>query len=69
LIAQKYLESINEVAKNAQKVVFMPFEASGVMSSLGSMRELLELGTSKPSPRTNMLDGNMVRGPNGGGRG
>jgi regulator of protease activity HflC (stomatin/prohibitin superfamily) len=71
LIAQKYLESINEVAKNAQKVVFMPFEASGVMSSLGSMRELLEIGTSvsKPNPRTNMLDGNMVRGPNGGSRG
>src|SRR5204862_952068 len=39
LIAQKYLESMNEIAKNAQKVVFLPYEASGVMSALGSMKE------------------------------
>jgi regulator of protease activity HflC (stomatin/prohibitin superfamily) len=42
LIAQRYLESIIQVAGNAQKVVFLPYEASGVMSTLGSMKELFD---------------------------
>jgi regulator of protease activity HflC (stomatin/prohibitin superfamily) len=41
LIAQRYLESLNQIAANANKLVFLPFEASGVMSSLGGIRELL----------------------------
>ncbi len=40
LIAKSYLESLTKIAGDAQKVVFMPFEASGVMASVGSIREL-----------------------------
>ncbi len=42
LIAQRYLESLSQIATNAQKLVFLPYEASGVMASLGGMRELLQ---------------------------
>ena len=41
LIAQKYLEALTSIAAGAQKVVFLPFEASGVMGSLGALKELL----------------------------
>ena len=41
LIAQKYLESLSSIAAGAQKVVFLPYEASGVMGSLGGLKELL----------------------------
>lgn len=40
LIAKSYLESIASVATGAQKLVFMPYEASAALSSIGSMREL-----------------------------
>lgn len=46
LIAQRYLESLTQMAANSQKVVFLPFEASGVMSALGGMRELFAGGGS-----------------------
>ena len=42
LIAQKYLEALAAIAGNAQKLVFLPYEASGVMSSLGGIKELLQ---------------------------
>ncbi len=42
LIAQKYLESLNQIAKNADKTVFLPYEATGVMGALGGMKELLK---------------------------
>src|SRR5882762_2761275 len=42
LIAQRYLESLTNIATGAHKVVFMPYEASGVMASLGGIRELLQ---------------------------
>ncbi len=51
LIAQRYLESLTQIAANAQKVVFLPFEASGVMASLGGMKELFA-ATDKPLPTT-----------------
>ena len=41
LIAQKYLETLTSIAGGAQKVVFLPYEASGVMGSLGGLKELL----------------------------
>jgi regulator of protease activity HflC (stomatin/prohibitin superfamily) len=47
LIAQRYLESLTSIAVNAQKLVFLPYEASGIMSSLGGIRELLN---SQPAP-------------------
>ena len=42
LIAQRYLESLSGIAAGANKLVFMPFEASGTLASLGGIRELLE---------------------------
>jgi regulator of protease activity HflC (stomatin/prohibitin superfamily) len=40
LIAQRYLDSLIQIAKDADKTVFLPYEASGVMGSLGAMKEL-----------------------------
>jgi regulator of protease activity HflC (stomatin/prohibitin superfamily) len=42
LIAQRYLESLTQIAAGAQKIVFLPFEAAGVMGSIGSMKELFD---------------------------
>jgi regulator of protease activity HflC (stomatin/prohibitin superfamily) len=41
LIAQKYLEALGQISNNAQKIVFLPYETSGIMASLGGIRELL----------------------------
>ncbi|MFN7914131.1 MAG: SPFH domain-containing protein [Vicinamibacterales bacterium] len=41
LIAQRYLESLNSIAAGADKLVFMPYEASGALASLGGIKELL----------------------------
>ena len=37
----KYLESLRDIANGAQKVVFLPYEASSVMGSLGGIKEML----------------------------
>jgi regulator of protease activity HflC (stomatin/prohibitin superfamily) len=42
LIAQKYLESLGQISTGAQKLVFLPYEAAGIMGSVGSIRELFE---------------------------
>lgn len=42
LIAQRYLESLGVIANNATKIVFMPYEASGALASLGGIKELLQ---------------------------
>jgi regulator of protease activity HflC (stomatin/prohibitin superfamily) len=42
LIAQRYLESLTVVAAGADKVVFMPYEATAALASLGGIRELLQ---------------------------
>jgi regulator of protease activity HflC (stomatin/prohibitin superfamily) len=41
LIAQKYLESLSAIAADADKLVFLPYEAAGVMASLGGLKELV----------------------------
>ena len=41
LIAMKYLESLEKIADGQATKVFLPFEASGVLGSLGSMSEVL----------------------------
>jgi regulator of protease activity HflC (stomatin/prohibitin superfamily) len=44
LIAVKYIETLEEVLRDGgagSKTVFMPYEASGLMSSVGGMKELL----------------------------
>ena len=40
LIAMKYLESLEKIADGQATKVFLPIEASGVLGSLGSMREI-----------------------------
>ena len=42
LIAQRYLESLISIATDADKLVFLPYEASGIMASLGGIKELLK---------------------------
>ncbi len=42
LIAQKYLESMVKLGEGSEKMVFMPYEASGVMSSLGMLKEMFK---------------------------
>lgn len=51
LIAQKYLESMGQIASNAQKIVFLPYEGSGVMSTLAGMKELFDNTGRPPGPR------------------
>ena len=41
MIAQKYLESLSSIAAGAQKIVFLPYEASGILASLGGIKELV----------------------------
>ena len=40
LIAIRYVDAIKDMAAHGNKTVFMPFEASGVMGSLGAMKDL-----------------------------
>ncbi|MBI4501436.1 MAG: SPFH/Band 7/PHB domain protein [Gemmatimonadetes bacterium] len=56
LIAIRYLEALKEmVSGQNNKVIYMPYEASAVLSSLGGIREMLALGntgdSNKPAPR------------------
>lgn len=42
LIAVKYLESMREMTRGAgNKTIFLPYEATGILSSLGGIKELL----------------------------
>jgi regulator of protease activity HflC (stomatin/prohibitin superfamily) len=50
LIAQKYLEALSAIASGADKLVFMPYEASGVLASLGGIKEMLQMIPSPPLP-------------------
>lgn len=43
LIAQRYMEALNTIATDADKLVFLPYEATAVMASLGGMKELLNV--------------------------
>lgn len=48
LIAVKYIEALKEMtAGTNNKVVFMPFEATGILSAVGGIRELLKENTTK----------------------
>ena len=45
LIAQKYLETLQEMTSGKDnKTVYLPYEATGVLSSLGGIKELLSGG-------------------------
>src|SRR6478672_5304006 len=43
LIAKGYLESLTAIAANAQKTVFLPYEASAAMGAIGGIKELLNI--------------------------
>ena len=46
LIAMKYIETLEKIMdgqSGQQKVVFMPYEASGLMGSVGGIKELLDV--------------------------
>lgn len=43
LIAQKYIQMMEELAKNKnQKTVYLPFEATGVMGSIGGIKDMFK---------------------------
>ncbi|MCB9164292.1 MAG: SPFH/Band 7/PHB domain protein [Flavobacteriales bacterium] len=45
LIAMKYLETLKEMTSGQNnKVIYMPYEATGVLSSVGGIKEMLEAG-------------------------
>ena len=47
LIAIKYIDTLEQILREGaagQKTVFMPYEASGLMSSVGGLKELLDAG-------------------------
>jgi regulator of protease activity HflC (stomatin/prohibitin superfamily) len=49
LIAIRYIETLKEmVSGQNNKVVYMPYEATAVLSSLGGIREMLQLPDKKP---------------------
>lgn len=45
LIAQKYISMMEELAHNDQtKTVYLPFEATGVLGSIGGIKEMFKNG-------------------------
>ncbi len=54
LVALKYMESLKDVTSgNNTKTVFMPYEASGVLGSLGSLKELFGESGTDNKPKAN----------------
>jgi len=49
LIAMKYIQALEQMVADGQgnRTVFMPYEASGVLSSLGGIREMLDATKGK----------------------
>ena len=41
LIALKYLEAFSTLGENSERTIFLPYEATGILSALGGLRELL----------------------------
>lgn len=47
LVAMKYLETLKEMTSGqGNKVIYIPYEASGVLSSLGGIKDMLEVNKS-----------------------
>jgi regulator of protease activity HflC (stomatin/prohibitin superfamily) len=51
LIALKYLESLEKISDGQATKIFLPFEASGILGSLGGIRELLRGEEASPAKR------------------
>jgi regulator of protease activity HflC (stomatin/prohibitin superfamily) len=41
MIAMKYMDALREISRGADKTVFVPYEATGVLGSLGGIKEML----------------------------
>lgn len=49
LMASKYMETLKEMTSGRDnKVVYIPFEATGVLGALGGMKELFDRVPPKP---------------------
>ena len=51
LIALKYLESLEKISAGQATKIFLPFEASGILGSLGGIREMLRSEEAAPAKR------------------
>jgi regulator of protease activity HflC (stomatin/prohibitin superfamily) len=51
LIALKYLESLEKISAGQATKIFLPFEASGILGSLGGIREMLRSEETVPAKR------------------
>ena len=56
LIALKYLESLEKISAGQATKVFLPFEASGILSSLGGIREMLRAEDTAPEKVPSLRD-------------
>jgi regulator of protease activity HflC (stomatin/prohibitin superfamily) len=54
LIAKSYLESLTNIASQSEKIVFIPYEASAVMGSLGSLKEMFGKQSTATTPPPSM---------------
>jgi regulator of protease activity HflC (stomatin/prohibitin superfamily) len=63
LTAIRYIDSLKEMAQAGnQKVLFMPFEASGILSSVGAIKEILSEVTEKASQTKSSAPSQQLRG-------
>jgi len=63
LIAQRYLDAFGQLGANADRIVYLPWEASGVLASLGGIRELLQGAGAAPPPSPAPPAGPAPMGP------
>lgn len=52
LIAIRYLDSLKDISQGPANKVFLPFEASGILGSLGAIGDLFEKKESSLNPQT-----------------
>jgi regulator of protease activity HflC (stomatin/prohibitin superfamily) len=52
LIAQRYLEAFSQLGANADRIVYLPWEASGVLASLGGIRDIVSGGGAEGAAPT-----------------
>ena len=50
LIALKYLDSLEKISSGRATKIFLPFEASGILASIGGIREILKADETPPPP-------------------
>jgi len=50
MIAMKYIDALTDISSSPQKTVFLPFEASGVLGSLGGLKEMFKVDKTPDKP-------------------